>query len=107
MLKPQKASKKPIVVEWIQWQGCLYPEENDNLKSVKAFCNQEEELISTPNASSRIHDGALTLNTKFHGYVKVNKNDVIIKGAKGEFYPCDWGVFKETYDYEHIIGEDS
>ena len=32
------------------------------------------------------------------GDMKVNKDDYIIKGVKGEFYPCKPDVFEQTYE---------
>lgn len=32
------------------------------------------------------------------GIHKVNENDWIIKGVKGEFYPCKPDIFKMTYE---------
>jgi hypothetical protein len=32
------------------------------------------------------------------GSMRVNKGDYIIKGVKGEFYPCKPDIFKLTYE---------
>ena len=32
------------------------------------------------------------------GTMEVSKNDYIIKGIKGEFYPCKPDIFEESYD---------
>ena len=32
------------------------------------------------------------------GDMKVNKDDYIIKGVKGEFYPCKPDIFEKTYE---------
>ena len=34
------------------------------------------------------------------GVMKANKGDYIIKGVKGELYPCKADVFKLTYEKE-------
>lgn len=34
------------------------------------------------------------------GGCQAKKGDYIIKGIKGEIYPCDYDVFIETYDAE-------
>ena len=33
-----------------------------------------------------------------NGVVTVNKNEYIIKGVNGEFYPCDYEIFHKTYE---------
>ena len=42
----------------------------------------------------------LSINT-LEGSMRVNKGDYIIKGVKGEFYPCKPDIFKMTYDKVH------
>ena len=36
--------------------------------------------------------------TTLEGVMLGNVNDYIIKGVKGEFYPCKPDVFEQTYD---------
>lgn len=36
--------------------------------------------------------------TTLEGIMKVSKGDYIIKGIKGEFYPCKPDIFHHTYD---------
>lgn len=42
-------------------------------------------------------DKELEIET-LEGTMKANKGDWIIKGVKGELYPCKHDVFKETYE---------
>ena len=48
-------------------------------------------------------DKELTIET-LEGTMKANKGDWIIKGVKGELYPCKPDVFEETY--EKVDGDD-
>lgn len=43
-------------------------------------------------------DGRTLLLRTFGGDMRVDEGDWIIKGAKGEFYPCKAGVFEATYE---------
>lgn len=78
-MKSSKYIKKPVEIEAIQWTG-------DNIEDIKEFCNQctlsNDELI------------IFTLEGKMIASI----NDYIIKGVKGEFYPCKPDIFKTTYD---------
>ena len=39
----------------------------------------------------------VTIHT-LEGDVKANRGDYIIKGVKGEFYPCRQDIFEQTYE---------
>lgn len=88
-----KYIKKPVVIEAIQWTGL-------NLEEIKEFVG--DSLIYT------IHDSAWEVGKgspvvfmeikTLEGIHTVSKGDYIIKGIKGEFYPCKPDIFIETYD---------
>lgn len=80
--------KKPVVIEAIQFTG-------NNIREVLAFCR--------PNLSEDALDGAQVMNlpviiTTLEGDMKASIGDWIIKGVKGEFYPCKPDIFSETYE---------
>jgi hypothetical protein len=78
-----KYRKKPVVIEAVQWTG-------DNLHECGNFC--PAVLTETYYA-----DGNLTIPTS-EGRMTANTGDWIIKGIKGEFYPCKPDIFEATYD---------
>lgn len=83
----KKFRKKPIVIEAVQYNG-----------------HNKVEIIEFTNGKAmtntcHIH---LTIPT-LEGDHKADVNDWIIKGVKGEFYPCKPDIFKETY--EEVIEE--
>ena len=81
----QKFVKKPVVVEAIQYNGI-------NITEIESF------LVSKlPTVWSSVEDTQLIIPT-LEGDMKVSKGDYIIKGIKGEFYPCKPDVFKSTYN---------
>lgn len=86
--------KKPVVVEAIQWNG-------RNPKEIKDFVGESlkyEIYDAAWKAGSgvppRVHMAIKTLE----GEMQVSKGDYIIKGVRGEFYPCRPDIFEETYD---------
>jgi hypothetical protein len=86
----EKYRKKPIVVEAIQWTG-------KNLKEVIKFlndCNCKREVRIEDDDDGHIKLSIVTLE----GVMKANYGDYIIKGIKGEFYPCRKDIFEETYE---------
>jgi hypothetical protein len=77
-----KFRKKPVVIEAIQWKG-------DNFKEIKEFIFNTEKIFTCGDA---IH--IVTLE----GVMEASINDFIIKGVKGEFYPCKPDIFEQTYE---------
>lgn len=77
-----KFRKKPVVVEAVQWNG-------NNLDELRAFVPEEfrHNKINQPM-------GIVTLE----GVMTVSDGDWIIKGVRGEFYPCKPDIFEETYE---------
>jgi hypothetical protein len=80
-----KYRKKPVVVEAIQFTGT--PESaNEILK----FAN--------PNATWYFNQNFINIST-LEGDITANNGDWIIKGVKGEFYPCKPDIFEATYEF--------
>ena len=90
--------KKPVVIEAIQYTGT-------NVEEVKNFTNN--------NCKVEIYDAGYQARFTFpvakitiptlEGEMEANVNDYIIKGVKGEFYPCKPDIFEQTY--EEVINE--
>jgi hypothetical protein len=81
-----KFRKRPVVIEAVQWDGS--DESWENLKElVKDKSYYQLDLLT----------GKLRIKT-FEGDIFATKGDWIIKGAKGEFYPCKPDIFEQTYE---------
>ena len=81
----QKFVKKPVVIEAIQYNGM-------NITEVESFVGAK-----LPTVWLSVEETQLILST-LEGDMKVSKGDYVIKGIKGEFYPCKPDVFKSTYN---------
>lgn len=79
----QRFRKKPVVVEAVQWTG-------RNIGEIYDFTNKQ--FRST--ASS----GALVFDELHDTWVTIHLGHWVIKGVKGEFYPCDDEVLQKTYE---------
>lgn len=77
-----KAQKKPIIVEAIEYTG-------DNKREIIDFTNG---LALTNTCYDH-----LTIPT-LEGDHNCSVGDYVIKGVKGEFYPCKPDIFLATYD---------
>jgi len=79
--------KKPVVVEAIFWDGKVSTmQELESMGMKYGACMQQ---------GSKVH--CLTITT-LEGEMKAEIGDWIIKGIKGEFYPCKPYIFKKTYE---------
>ena len=75
-------TKKPVTIEAIQWTG-------KNLREVITF---------TDGQADEARDG-LKIYT-LEGNLLANVGDWIIRGVKGEYYPCKPDIFEATYSPE-------
>jgi hypothetical protein len=85
---PQKYRKKPVVIEAVQ-----YLTDND-FEKVKAFVG--DKLFVDMKTKSTLDTG-VKINT-LEGDLAICRGDFIIKGIKGEFYPCKADIFEQTYE---------
>lgn len=76
--------KKPVVIEAVQMT-------EDNINSVEDWCGG---LIVDGDF------GAHMLIDTLEGIMRADISDYIIRGVKGEFYPCKPDVFTATYEEE-------
>ena len=75
--------KKPLVIEAVQWTG-------ENSREILKFC-------STVDVCVHHHTKELVIPTLEGNHVAA-VGDYIIKGIKGEFYPCKPDIFLASYD---------
>lgn len=80
-----KFRKKPVVIEAVQWTNTEL-----SLASIHSLGCVSVEFVA---------DGTPDLIIKtLEGPMRASLNDWIIKGVKGEFYPCKPDIFEATYE---------
>lgn len=82
MIRPTKYRKKPVVIEAMQ---CTY----ENVPAILAWVGSSARLVS---------EGAVAIDT-LEGEMWATEGDFVIKGIKGEFYPCKPDIFQATYEH--------
>ena len=81
--------KIPVVIEAVLFDGEEFGKYANFIPTgTYAFNAGELQMDGEP---------ALYLDT-LEGRMRVNKGDWIIKGVKGEFYPCKPDIFQQTYE---------
>lgn len=90
-----KFIKKPVAIEAIEWTG-------SNLLEVTTFMESQPVLNcdaahgAWDTYKDIVKDKGLKIAT-LEGDMSASVGDYIIKGVKGEFYPCKPDIFKLTY----------
>lgn len=79
-----KFRKKPVAVEAMQWDG--------GIEGAYDIC-----MWSRSPALQYSSVEGLTIKT-LEGVMTASEGDWIIKGVKGEFYPCKPDIFAATYE---------
>lgn len=86
-----KYRKKPVVIEAMRFDGTNY-------RALRVFTDNDfcmvapEDRTDDPECIAEVYD-------KLHStWIGVKAGQWIIRGLKGEFYPCDPQVFENTYE---------
>jgi len=83
----RKYRKKPAIIEAIQ-----FFDDAETLSKISDFMN-DEIRVDYKNPSKPV----LKIKT-LEGVMSANIGDYIIKGVKGEFYPCKPDIFEMSYE---------
>ena len=78
--------KKPVVVQAVEYNGA-------NKEEIEAFVGKKLDTVYT-----ELKEPLELKIPTLEGDMKASKGDYIIKGIRGEFYPCKPDVFEKTYD---------
>ena len=81
-----KFKKRPIIIDAIQWDGTTIGA--INILGTKEF----KEINGT------IPEGSVWRISTLEGGHNASPNDWIIRGVKGEYYPCKPDIFELTYE---------
>jgi hypothetical protein len=92
-----KYKKKPVVIDAVQWTGENHREMFDFLTE-NAF---DKDLMQMSAEHFYIDhskvEGGLVIKT-LEGEHLASIGDFIIRGVKGEYYPCKPDIFEQTYE---------
>lgn len=78
-----KYVKKPIIIDAFRY----------------CFDNEPEWSLKNPSVNHcQTHSDMWLEIETLEGVMRANPGDYVIKGIKGELYPCKADIFKESYD---------
>lgn len=83
--------KKPVVIEALQWNG-------NNFDEIKNFTNGKVRYYSYYEKNEYGESKNVLVIPTLEGDMMAWIGDYIIRGVKGEYYPCKPYIFEETYE---------
>lgn len=83
-----KYRKKPVVIDAMLWDGSI-----ESADAIEDWSNKRTACYASTDLKSMV----LEIDT-LEGRMTALPGDWIIKGVKGEFYPCKPDIFAITYD---------
>ncbi len=88
-----KYKTRPVEIEAIQWTG-------HNLEEIKQFVGEslEYDILDTAWEVGKGRPHIYMKIRTLEGDMYVSIGDYIIKGLRGEFYPCKPDVFEKKYE---------
>ena len=81
-----KYRKKPIVIEAVQFKSTGG---HGNHQEIADFVGQQLKIINM---------GDTIIIPTLEGNMECSLNDYVIRGIKGEFYPCKPDIFEQSYE---------
>jgi hypothetical protein len=85
---PKQFRKRPVVIEAMEFTL----EAAGEMRTIEAWCGGSVKGVMLP-----VKDRVLDIQT-LEGEMRASIGDWIIKGVKGEFYPCKPDIFAATYE---------
>jgi hypothetical protein len=79
-----KYRKKPVVIEAVQWHG-------------ESNCQETFDFLGLEHPEDEMDHSVIHIET-LEGMMTAQPGDFIIKGVKGELYPCKPDIFEATYE---------
>lgn len=94
-MKAGTAAKKPIPIHWLEWDG--------SMKSLSEWVGSfgvkpEDKFVCEKIDMESDYVDRLHVKTLEGTSYEVPIGYIIIRGIRGEYYPCDPNIFTESYD---------
>lgn len=98
--------KLPVEIEAEQWNGQNVVDIYNFLEGTNYQGESEGVKTEGKNFYIKFENGGCTTGSliikTLEGDMKANIGDYIIKGIKGEYYPCKPDIFEKTYERSNI-----
>lgn len=85
------ATKRPVEIQWFRWKNYS----TTNLEELKGWVNS---FGTNHNDVLEYKDEHILIKTLEGSSYNLPDGYIIIRGVKGEFYPCEPTIFLATYE---------
>lgn len=89
----QKYRKRPVVIEATRWDGSAA----DATRCINWILGSDGEHSGRFHSGGDDTDICISIDT-LEGTMQANPGDWILRGVRGEFYPCKPEIFAATYE---------
>lgn len=89
---PNRYRKRPVEIDAVQFDGT-----DDSGRYIIAWIQSHNGDARTAHVECGDYQG-LWIDT-LEGQMAAGKDDFVVRGVQGEFYPVKESIFRETYDY--------
>lgn len=93
--------KKPVVIEAVRFEGVIHSGEN----AYSVLFDTKDDLpkwlrdaLTDANVFPEVAGSPVLVIRTLEGNMFASPGDWIIKGVKGELYPCKPDIFAQTYE---------
>lgn len=101
---PRRFRKRPVEIQAMQWDGAnteqvkafVGPRQQSGAENPEAVESGEQGFLLAGEVSGSIGYDAVVFD-RFHDWIPLTVGDWIVRGVRGEFYPCRADVFAQSY----------
>lgn len=102
----QRFRKKPVVIEALRYdgpsrvevEGPFIPREAAEFANVRLFACSAFTVLHVGSVTHGGPNQYAPAIATLEGTMRIDAGDWVIKGVKGEFYPCKPDIFAATYE---------
>lgn len=92
-LEGRKFRKRPVVIEAIRYDGT-----RDSFDMIYEWANPKLSVLEAPVTCEKDGTNERLFVETLEGTMRADPGDWIVRGVKGEFYPCKPDIFALTYE---------
>lgn len=96
MSAPQRFLKKPVEIDAMQYDPAFSPDPIIEWSSAR-FIEVTTERLREDDPNEFVKEKVLAIRT-LEGDMVISPGDWVIRGVRGEFYPCKPDIFESTYE---------
>lgn len=86
-----RATKKPVEINWFKWQGHSVTHVRELKAWIESLGENPKDVLDESRTEIRIK----TLEGTSYA---LSDGNIVIRGVKGEYYPCNSLIFLKTYN---------